>query len=128
MVCHVNEATQQNMWYLDIGCSNHMCGDKKAFFELDESFRNTVKFGDNSIALVLEKVQVTIQTKGNSTHTISNVLFVLDLKTNLLSVGQLLKKWYELSIKDGVYRIQDIEMGLIAQVNMTPNRMFPLYL
>ncbi|TYK11224.1 Integrase, catalytic core [Cucumis melo var. makuwa] len=34
-----------------------MCGDKKAFFELDESFRNTVKFGDNSIALVLEKVQ-----------------------------------------------------------------------
>lgn len=60
MVCHVNEATQQNMWYLDTGCNNHMCGDKKAFSELDESFRNTVKFGDNSTVSVLEKGQVTI--------------------------------------------------------------------
>ncbi|KHN01769.1 Retrovirus-related Pol polyprotein from transposon TNT 1-94, partial [Glycine soja] len=25
MVCHVKEETQQNMWYLDTGCSNHMC-------------------------------------------------------------------------------------------------------
>ena len=62
-----------------------------------------------------------IQTKGNSTHTISNVLFVPDLKTNLLSVSQLLEKVYELSIKDGVCRIQDVEMNLIAQVNMTAN-------
>ena len=105
-----------------------MCGDKKAFSELDESFRNIVKFGDNSIVLVLGKGRVTIQTKGNSTHTISNVLFVPDLKTNLLSVGQLLEKGYELSIKDGTCRIQDVDIGLIAQVNMTANQMFPLYL
>ncbi|KAA0058510.1 Retrovirus-related Pol polyprotein from transposon TNT 1-94 [Cucumis melo var. makuwa] len=105
-----------------------MCGDKKAFFELDESFRNTVKFGDNSIVLVLGKGRVTIQTKGNSTHTISSVLFVPDLKTKLFSVSKLLEKGYELSVKDGICRIQDIEMGLIAQVNMIANRMFPLYL
>jgi len=29
MVCHVKEETQQNMWYLDTGCSNHMCGDRR---------------------------------------------------------------------------------------------------
>ncbi|KAL5767185.1 hypothetical protein ACOSQ2_013968 [Xanthoceras sorbifolium] len=74
MACHVNKETQQNMWYLDTGCSNHMCGDKKVFSDLHESFRNTVKFCDNS----------TISE--NSTHIISNVLFVPDLKTNLLSV------------------------------------------
>lgn len=45
-----------------------------------------------------------------------------------MSVGQLLEKGYELSIKDGIFRIQDGEMDLIAQVNMTANRMFPLYL
>ncbi|KAI5446075.1 hypothetical protein KIW84_014060 [Lathyrus oleraceus] len=48
MVCHVKEEIQPNLWYLDTGCSNHMCGDKKAFSGLDESFRSTVKFGDNS--------------------------------------------------------------------------------
>ncbi|OMO52806.1 Integrase, catalytic core [Corchorus capsularis] len=58
MVCHVKEETQSNMWYLDSGCSNHMSGDKEAFSKLDESFRSTVKLGDNS--------KVSIMGKGKS--------------------------------------------------------------
>ena len=72
------------------------------FSDLDETLCNTVKFGDNSTVFVLGKQKVTLQTKENSSHTISNVLFVSDLKTNLLSVGQLQEKGYENSIKDGV--------------------------
>lgn len=129
MVCHMSEETQQNTWYLNTGCSNHMCGDKKAFSELDESFRNTVKFGDNSTISIMGKGRVIIQAKENSsTHNITDVLFVPDLKTNLLSVGQLLEKGYEISIKNGVCQIRDAKLGLIAQVKMTTNRMFPLYL
>lgn len=89
MVCHVKKETQPNIWYLDTDCNNHMCGDKKAFFDLDESFCNTVKFGDNSTVSVMGKGRVTIQTKENSTYGISNVLFVPHLKTNLLSTSQL---------------------------------------
>lgn len=77
MVCHMKEKTQQNMWYLD----------KKLFSNLDESFHNTVNFGDNFMVSVTRKGRVTIQAMGNSTHIINNVLFVPDLKTNLLSVG-----------------------------------------
>lgn len=64
-----------------------MCGDKKIFSDLDESFRNIVKFSDNSTISVMGKRRVTIQTKGDFTHTISDILFVPNLKTNLLSVG-----------------------------------------
>ena len=74
------------------------------------------------------KGKVTIQTKRSAIQTISNVLFILALKTNLLSVSHLQEKGYEISIKDGVCRIQDAKLGLIAQVNMTANRMFLLYL
>ncbi|CAL5333116.1 unnamed protein product [Camellia sinensis] len=49
-------------------------------------------------------------------------------RTNLLSVGQLQEKGYGISIKNGVCRIVDEKLGLVAQVNMTANRMFPLYL
>ena len=106
-----------------------MCGDKKAFSELDGSFCNTVKFGDNSTIFVMAKERVTIQTKGNSSiHTITNVLFVPDLKTNLLIVGQLLEKGYEISIKDRVCWIRDAKLGLIIQVKMMANFMFSLYL
>ncbi|KAA3486842.1 Retrovirus-related Pol polyprotein from transposon TNT 1-94 [Gossypium australe] len=128
MACHVKEETQKNLWYLDIGCSNHMSDDKSVFSVLDEFIRDNVKFGDDSKVSVMGKGEVTIQTKSNVVHTISNVLFAPDLKTNLLSIGQLQKKGYEISIKDGVCRIQDEKLGLIAQVDMTPNRMFPLYL
>ncbi|XP_073292954.1 uncharacterized protein [Primulina huaijiensis] len=83
MACHGTEETHTNMWYLDTGCSNHMCGDKSVFSELDESFRNTVKFGDNS------------------------TVHVMDLRANLLSIGQLQEKGYEFVIKDGVCRIQE---------------------
>ncbi|KAF1860082.1 hypothetical protein Lal_00027935 [Lupinus albus] len=64
------EETQQNMWYLDTGCSNHMCGENNAFYDLDESFRSSVKFDDNSKISVMGKGNVTIQTKRNFTHTI----------------------------------------------------------
>lgn len=128
MVCNVNQQANKNLWYLDTVCSNHMCGDKSIFFELDETFHDNVKFGDNSKVSVMGKGKVTIQTENNYVQTINNVLFVPDLRTNLLSVGQLQEKGYEISIKDGVCRIQDEKLGLIAQVNMTANRMFPLYL
>ncbi|KAI5395925.1 hypothetical protein KIW84_062209 [Lathyrus oleraceus] len=128
MVCHVKEEIQPNLWYLDTGCSNHMCGDKKAFSDLDESFRSIVKFGDNSIVSVMGKGTIGIHTKKDYVQTISNVLFVPDLKTNLLSVGQLQEKGYGIYVKNGVCRIEDEKLGLIAQVNITANRMFPLYL
>nr|XP_015900221.1 uncharacterized protein LOC107433446 [Ziziphus jujuba var. spinosa] len=128
MVSHIQEETNENLWYLDIGCSNHMCGVKSAFSDLDESFRNTIKFGDNSTVSVMGKERVSIQTKRNSTLSIPDVLYVPDLKSNLLSVGQLQEKGYEISIKDGICRIQDDNLGLIAHVRMTVNRMFPLYL
>ena len=124
MACYANEEANHNLWYLDTGCSNHMCGDKFAFSEFDESFHDTMKFGDNSKVSVMGTAKVTIQTKGKSFRSIANVLFVSDLKTKLLSIGQLQEKGYEVSIKGGVCRIFDEKLGLIAQVSMTANRMF----
>ncbi|GKU96896.1 hypothetical protein SLEP1_g10077 [Rubroshorea leprosula] len=108
--------------------SNHMCGDKSVFSILDESFRDTMKFGDNSKISVMGKGQVNIRTRDCATQTISNVLYVPELKTNLLSIGQLQERGYEIVIKNGVCRIHDNNLGLIAQAAMTPNKMFPLHL
>ncbi|XP_075087737.1 uncharacterized protein LOC107811669 [Nicotiana tabacum] len=99
------ERVSANLWYLDTGYSNHMCGHKVAFSELDETFQDTVKFGDNSAVSVMGKGKVQVTTKDNSILTISNVFYVPALKTNLLSAGQLLEKVYELNIKGGVCQI-----------------------
>ncbi|KAF7112444.1 hypothetical protein RHSIM_RhsimUnG0229000 [Rhododendron simsii] len=116
MACNVAEETRQSMWYLDTGSSNHMCGNKSIFSELDESYRSSVKFGDGSTISVMGKGSVQIQTSKSSHQTISNVFYIPGLKSNLLSVGQLQEKGYEIIIKDGVCRIQDPMKGLITQV------------
>ncbi|KAJ4702800.1 Retrovirus-related Pol polyprotein from transposon TNT 1-94 [Melia azedarach] len=43
-----NNGGQENTWYLDTGASNHMCGKRSMFMELDESTNGNVSFGNDS--------------------------------------------------------------------------------
>ncbi|KAL0287793.1 UNVERIFIED_CONTAM: Retrovirus-related Pol polyprotein from transposon TNT 1-94 [Sesamum angustifolium] len=75
-----------------------------------------------------ETINLKQEEKVGDKEAITLHLINENLKTNLLSVGQLQEKGYKIVIKNGVCRVQDEKLGLIAQVNMTSNRMFPLYL
>lgn len=127
MVYQSTENRHTDLWYLDTDCSNHMCGEKSAFSELDETFRTTVKLGDNSRLAAKGKGKVKVQTKSSSVHIISDVFFVPNLKKNLISVGQLQENGYDVSIKHGICRILDSNLGLIAEAKMTANKLFPLH-
>ena len=48
------------------------------------------------------------------------------MKTYILSLGQLLKKGYDIHLKDNNLSIRDNECNLIAKVSMSRNRMFML--
>lgn len=129
MVCHAKEETYKNLWYLDIGCNIHMCRDKSTFSDLDESFCDSVKLSDNSKVSIIGKGKETILTNGNYVQTIFNVFFLFQIwKQICLVFVRLEKRDNEIFIKDGIYKIQDEKLGLIAQVNMTTNWMLPLYL
>ncbi|CAL2238396.1 unnamed protein product [Prunus armeniaca] len=105
MVCQTMEKPQKNVWYLD-----------------------TVRFGDDSKVSVLGKGDIKIWAKDNTVHIISSVFFVPSLKSNLLSLGQLHEKGYEIKITGGACQIHDQKRGLIAKAYMTTNRMFPLHI
>ena len=102
MVCNTKEDTNKQLWYLDTSCNNHIYGDKEIFLNLDESYKDKVKFGNNTKISIMGKDEVTIWTKGDNFQIIHNVLFVPDLKTNLLSIGQLQENGYEIVVKNGV--------------------------
>ena len=52
--------------------------------------------------------------------------YVPDLKSNILSMGQLMEKGYSVLMKDRVLYLKDKSDRLIAQVEMKKNRMYKL--
>ncbi|XP_010661213.1 uncharacterized protein LOC104881738 [Vitis vinifera] len=60
----LNQSRREDVWFLDSGCSNHMCANKEWFLDLDEEFRQSVKLGNNSKMAVLGKDNIRLQIAG----------------------------------------------------------------
>ena len=121
----LHEARREDAWFLDPGCSNHMCGDRALFSELDERFRHLVNLGNNTKMNVTGKGNVKLFLNGVN-HVVTKVYYVLELKNYLLSIGQLQEKGLAILIKGGLCKIYHPDKGLIVQTSMTANRMFIL--
>ena len=91
-------------WFLDSGCSNHMCGNKEWFLDLDEQFRQTVKLGDHSKILAMGKGNIKLHINGTA-QVFTEVYFIPEIKNNLLSIGQLQEKNLAVIIKNNICRV-----------------------
>jgi hypothetical protein len=125
LMAHANfqQAETKHIWFLDSRCSNHMCGQRDIFSHFDSSFRESVKMGNDSSLDVQGKGWIRMEVNG-FIHVITDVFFVLELKNNLLSIGQLQEKGLAVFIQQGNCKIYHPEKGLIIETEMTHNRMF----
>lgn len=126
LMAHVSltKEEDEHIWYLDSGCSNHMCGTKEWFTELDEKFRQSVKLGDDRRLQVEGKGNLRLKING-IIQMISSVYFIPGLKKNLLSVGQLQQKGLKITIEDDVCEVwHKQQQRMIMQSVMSINRMF----
>lgn len=67
-----------------------MSGNKLFFSDLDETFRENVKLGNNTSICVMGESNIKIMMNNNM-HTITSMLYVPALG-NLISLGQLQEK------------------------------------
>lgn len=103
-----------------------MCGDSTLFHELDETFRHSVKLGNNTKMDVMGKGNIKLLL-GGVNLMITKVYYIPQLRNNLLSIEQLREKVLAILIKGGKCKIFHPEKGLIIQTNMSANRMFSLF-
>ena len=90
------QAEMEEVWFLDLGCSNHMTGNRRWFTKFDESFSQIVKLG-NKTRMVVGKGSICMQVNG-LTQVISGVYYVSEFRNNLLSIGKLQEKGWTILI------------------------------
>lgn len=83
--CQMAVEQNNDVWYIDSGCSNHMTGDESLFCKLDAT--NTT--GNGAIVKSKSKGIIVVASK-KGRMLIHEVLYASDLAQNLLSVVQLI--------------------------------------
>lgn len=85
------EKYQESEWLVDSGADEHMCCDRSLFMHFTNCSQKTVTVGNGVQISVLGYGQMAVKVKNGDEWidtTISNVLFVPDLKINLFSVNR----------------------------------------
>ncbi|XP_028193239.1 uncharacterized protein LOC114378836 [Glycine soja] len=81
-----SEEDNVNLWYLDTGCSNHMTGHREWFVNIDDKVKSKIKFADNNSVTAEGIGKVMIQRKDGQHSFINDVLYVPNMKNNMLSL------------------------------------------
>ena len=107
IACNMVEEKNEDIWFLDSRCSNHMTRDIAMFSMLDENVESQVTLGTDSKVSVMGKGKVSVLTKKGEGRSISDVYYVPDMKCSLLSIGQLIQNGYNVFFEDDVCIIMD---------------------
>ncbi|RDX89834.1 hypothetical protein CR513_28392, partial [Mucuna pruriens] len=76
LMATTSDCAKSDVWNLDVGCSNHMTGNKGWFVNLDEKVKRMMKFANNSTITVERMGKVLIQRRDGQQLFIIDVLYV----------------------------------------------------
>eukprot|EP00253_Pinus_taeda_P009813 PITA_09813 len=89
-------------WLIDCGSSRNFTGYKEALYNLIEKETNLeIVLGDNSKYLMKGIGNVTFQLNQGNTFNLQDVLYVPDLKKNLVSISTMEEEVYKVAFSDG---------------------------
>jgi transposase InsO family protein len=113
-------------WVLDSGASNHMTGSRAAFSSLDGGITGSVRFGDGSVARIEGAGTVLFSCKTGEHRALHHVYYLPRLMANIICVGQLDERGYQVLVEDWTMRVRDEERQLLAKIPRGAGRLYVL--
>jgi GAG-pre-integrase domain/Zinc knuckle len=120
--------TEEKIWYLDLGASNHMMGCIKYLINLDTTIWGLVKLGDGSEVPIRGCGTVVIKGHTGEHRAITDVYYIPRLTSNIISLGQLEERGCKVQLEGGSLKVLDKNRRLIIRVQRLKNRLYTLNL
>ena len=103
-----------------------MTGKRAFFHNIHEKQRGRVKFGDGSTILYEGKGNISVTLKTGEVLIIPNVLYILDLKTNILSLRKLDDQGCKTFLSSDFLTVHDKSGRLLTKTKKTSGNMYKM--
>ena len=97
--------SSSNEWVMDSACTFHMCPKKEWFYNLVESKVGSVRMGNNQTCEISGIGQIKLKLHDGMVRVLNVVLYVPDLKSNLISLGSLESKGFKIVMENGILKV-----------------------
>ena len=123
-----SKSHNNEIWYINSGCSNHMTGHRDWLVNFDAMKKSKVRFADNKVILAEGAGNVAARRLAGRQAMITYVLYVLGMKSNLISMGQLLEKGFSMEMSNGSLEVYDTTKKMIMKAPLAKNKTFKVNL
>jgi hypothetical protein len=100
VVCLSTRTTHSDVWYIDSGASRHMTGVCEHLIDLTQIGDLEVVLGDDRVVKAVDSGTISFQRESLPPMLLREVLYVPDLKKNLVSISAIEERGYEV-FRDG---------------------------
>nr|GEW25210.1 zinc finger, CCHC-type [Tanacetum cinerariifolium] len=120
--------TDASIWYLDNGAGNHMTGTKSHFRDIDKNITGRICFGDGSYVQINGRGSILLGCRNHEQKIVSDVYYIPNLKSNILSLGQLTEIGYKIIMDGNKPTLYDKYKKLLMKVERSKNRLYSIRL
>ncbi|XP_050889598.1 uncharacterized protein LOC127094869 [Lathyrus oleraceus] len=111
-------------WYMDIGCSKHLTGNKQWLVDFVYGKRTKISCVNDEYLNAKGVLNVIVKLNNGKIVLIKDVWYVPGMNRNLISVGQLIEKGFSVTMKDNRFKLYNCNQKMIMKFELGRNKTF----
>lgn len=101
-----------------------MTGNMRYFSKINRDITGKVRFGDDSRIDIKGKGTIEFTYRNREARTMTDVYFIPDLKSNIISLGQATESGCDIRMRGEHLTMHDRDGKLLVKANRSKNRLY----